>query len=138
MKIILFIINLVISLYGTAPIFTNCESLPDDREGQVYITVDQGICLDEFGNGMLYEYDSDFNYISYSRVKNAKAGDLIYTFCIMDPNSNYIDDIIVRIDIIESSADISIDMDNITKYIVTEYGIQIYFEDGTGFYWEYE
>ena len=34
MKVILLIINLVISLYGSAPIFVTGEALPEDRQGQ--------------------------------------------------------------------------------------------------------
>lgn len=101
MKEILFIINLVISLYGSVPIFTTLETLPEDRHGQLYVTVDYGICLDDSGNGMLYDYDSDYNYISYSNVEDAKAGDKIYTFCVLNPDTNDYDDIILRIDVIE-------------------------------------
>lgn len=137
MKIILFIINFVISLYGSAPIFVTGEALPEDRQGQVYITVDYGICLDDVGNGLLYGYDSDHNYISYSSVHNAKAGDMIYTFCVMNPDNNYFDDIICRIDMVIESEDISINMDDVEEQIITEYGLQLYLKDGTGYYFEW-
>ena len=137
MKIILFIINLTILLYGTSPIFTTNDALPEDRQGQVYIIVDYGICLDDFGNGVLYGYEENHNYISYSGVKNIKSGDKIYTFCIMNPNSKECDDIIGRIDVIEDSEQITVNMDGIIDYMITEYGLQLYFNDGTGYWWEW-
>lgn len=137
MKSILFVINLVITLYGSAPIFTTLEKLPEDRQGQVYVTVDYGICVDDSGNGELYGYSNNNNYISYSSVENADVGDKIYTFCIMDPDSNEWDDIICRIDIMEGSEEISINMDGMIDCIITEGGLQLYFDDGTGYYWEW-
>lgn len=138
MKVIFFIINLIISLYGTAPIFTTCEALPENREKQVYVTIDYGICLDDSGNGILYGYDSMYNYISYSKVESAKVGDEIYTFCILNPDTNDYDDIVCRIDVIANSNKIFIDMDDITNYLVMENGLQLNFDDGTSFYWEWE
>lgn len=137
MKIILFVINFVISLYGSAPIFVTGEALPEDRQEQVYVTVDYGICLDDSGDGLLYGYDVDCNYISYSCVDDAKAEDIVYTFCIMNPDNNEWDDIICRIDIVIDSRDISINMDDVVEQNITEYGLQLYFKDGTGYYFEW-
>lgn len=137
MKVILLIINLVISLYGSAPIFVTGEALPKDRQGQVYVTVDYGICLDDSVDGLLYGYDSGHNYISYSCVDDAKAEDIIYTFCIMNPDNNEWDDIICRIDMVIDSGDISINMDDVVEQNITEYGLQLYFKDGTGYYFEW-
>ena len=40
-------------------------------------------------------------YISYASVKGARKGDLIITYCVYNPYSNYDDDIIERWDFIE-------------------------------------
>ena len=137
MKIILFIINFVISLYESAPVFTTGAELPEDRKGQVYVTVDYGICLEDSGDGLLYGYDSDHNYISYSSVDGARVEDIVYTFCIMNPDNNEWDDIICRIDVVIDSGDISINMDDIAEQIITEYNLQLYFKDGTGYCFEW-
>ena len=62
---------------------------------------------------------------------------MIYTFCIMNPDNNYFDDIICRIDMVIESEDISINMDDVEEQIITEYGLQLYFKDGTGYYFEW-
>lgn len=137
MKTILFIINFVIAIYGSTPVFTSLENLPEERQGQVYITIDYGICLDNDRNGKISDDDSIDNYISYSGVEGVQPGDEIYTFCILNPNSNECDDIIGRIDIIAESEEISISMDNVIDYVITEYGIFLIFDDETGYYWEW-
>lgn len=40
-------------------------------------------------------------YISYKSVKGARKGDLIVTYCVYNPYSNYDDDVIERWDFIE-------------------------------------
>ena len=40
-------------------------------------------------------------YISYRSVKNARKGDLVITYCVYNPFSNYDDDVIERWDFIE-------------------------------------
>ena len=102
MRTLLFIINLCLTLYSSSPIFTTYDQLPEDRHGQVYVVVHVGIVLDEAGNGRLIgpHVDPVYNYISYRDVKDAEPGDLIYTFDIMNPESNYCDDIIYRYDVI--------------------------------------
>lgn len=40
-------------------------------------------------------------YISYASVKGARKGDLIITYCVYNPFSNYDDDVIERWDFIE-------------------------------------
>lgn len=40
-------------------------------------------------------------YISYASVKGARKGDLIVTYCVYNPYSNYDDDVIERWDFIE-------------------------------------
>lgn len=136
MNKILLIINLVLSLYGTSPIFTTCDAMPEDRAGQVYVTVDYGMCLDEYGNGMLYGYSDEYNYISYARTE-AKPGDTVYTFCVYNPENNYCDDIIYRFDVIVNEfTDNIFNTENIIEYTVNNGSLQLYFSDGTGYYLE--
>ena len=137
MRIFLFIIYLVTSLYGSAPAFISCEMLSENNQGQVYITIDHGICLDDYGNGMIYDCVNDNNYISYSGIKKVKTGDEVYTFCIINPETNESDDIIGRIDVITDTEEVFIDVDGVQDYAVTEYGIQLYFDDGTGYWCEW-
>ena len=40
-------------------------------------------------------------YISYRSVKNARKGDLVITYCVYNPFSNYDDDVIERCDFIQ-------------------------------------
>ena len=40
-------------------------------------------------------------YISYRSVKNARKGDLVITYCVYNPYSNYDDDVIERWDFIQ-------------------------------------
>lgn len=40
-------------------------------------------------------------YISYASIKDARKGDLIVTYCVYNPYSNYEDDVIERWDFIE-------------------------------------
>ena len=40
-------------------------------------------------------------YISYRSVKNARKGDLVITYCVYNPFSNYDDDVIERWDFIQ-------------------------------------
>lgn len=104
MKTMLLIINLVLSLYGTSPIFTTYDQLPEDRNGQVYVVVDVGICTDSSGNGILIDswVDPEYNYMSYREVTGVQPGDIVYTFDIMNPYSNYDDDIVYRFDVIQN------------------------------------
>ena len=57
----------------------------------------KGICLDESGNGKVYNGDDYYNYISYERT-TANAGDEVLTIDILNPLNNYCDDIVLRID----------------------------------------
>lgn len=41
-----------------------------------------------------------YNYISYRKVKGAKKGKTIVTYCIYNPHNNYEDDIMLRLDFV--------------------------------------
>ena len=60
--------------------------------------IEHGICLDEQGNGMIFNNDPKYNYINYSNT-NAEAGDHLITIDILNPLNNYCDDIVFRYDI---------------------------------------
>lgn len=71
----------------TSEILTN-------RTAEVVIVEEiNGIVLDDEGNGI----DENGNYISYKNVDSVK-GEIITTYCIYNPNTNFEDDIIYRID----------------------------------------
>lgn len=59
----------------------------------------KGICLDEYGNGKVYNGDDYYNYINYERT-TANAGDEVITIDILNPLNNACDDIIYRYDIV--------------------------------------
>lgn len=87
----------------------------ENRNGDLIIEKLYGIVIDEEGNGKILEGQQDFikahsrqyenidfnnYYISYKRVAGVKQGDIILTYCIYNPDSNYSDDIIARFDYI--------------------------------------
>lgn len=59
-----------------------------------------GVCLDEQGNGKIFTNDIYYNYISYSKVPNVKAHDIILTIDLLNPLNNECDDILFRWDFI--------------------------------------
>lgn len=59
----------------------------------------KGICLDDYGNGKVYNGDDYYNYISYEHT-TANAGDEVLTIDILNPLNNACDDIIFRYDIV--------------------------------------
>lgn len=58
---------------------------------------DKGVCLNEQGDGKLYNGEPVYNYISYAST-DAKPGDEVFTVCILNPTNTYCDDIIYRHD----------------------------------------
>jgi len=67
----------------------------------------RGVCLNADGDGMIYT-DSEYNYISYSGT-DAKQGDEILTFDLLNPFNNYCDDYLIRIDYNTTTKHITID-----------------------------
>lgn len=64
---------------------------------------DTGVCLNEEQDGMVYNADPYYNYISY-RSTNAQKGDKVFTVLVLNPFNTYCDDYIYRRDwIIERS-----------------------------------
>jgi hypothetical protein len=58
---------------------------------------DFGRCLDNAGNGKLYNGEEFYNYISY-RGTGADENDIVFTVCILNPFDTSPDDIICRFD----------------------------------------
>lgn len=68
----------------------------------MYIERIIGKVTDNKKNGKVLNPPKDGGYyISYASVKNARKGDLIVTYCVYNPYSNYDDDVIERWDFIE-------------------------------------
>ena len=68
----------------------------------MYIERIIGKVTDNKGNGKVLNTPKDGGYyISYKSVKGARKGDLIVTYCVYNPFSNYDDDIIERWDFIQ-------------------------------------
>lgn len=61
--------------------------------------VNYGVCLNESGDGKLYNGEPYYNYISY-RGTGAHTGDKVITLDILNPLNNYCDDIIYRTDFV--------------------------------------
>ena len=68
----------------------------------MYIERIYGIVADNEKNGKVLNPPEDGGYyISYASVADAEIGDLIVTYCVYNPYSNYDDDVIERWDFIE-------------------------------------
>lgn len=79
------------------------EMLTTRKEKNImYIERIFGRVIDNNGNGKILNPPEDGGYyISYDRVEDARKGDLIVTYCVYNPYSNYDDDVIERWDFIE-------------------------------------
>lgn len=60
---------------------------------------DFGRCLDDAGNGKLYNGEEFYNYISY-RGTGAEENDIVFTVCFLNPFSIANDDVIYRADLV--------------------------------------
>lgn len=68
----------------------------------MYIERIYGIITDNKKNGKVLNPPVDGGYyISYANVKNARKGDLIITYCVYNPYTNWDDDVIERWDFIQ-------------------------------------
>lgn len=59
--------------------------------------IDYGTCINAQGDGMIYNADTEYNYISY-RYTEAQAGDKILTVFFLNPMNLEPDDYIYRND----------------------------------------
>ncbi len=60
--------------------------------------IDLGLCLNNDGDGKLYNGEPFYNYIHYPEKVN--AGDLVLTVDLLNPLNNYCDDIVFRTDFV--------------------------------------
>lgn len=76
--------------------FELTEDILANRQGKLIIEKCVGTVIDDEKNGSL----EDGSYISYADVDCAK-GDIITTYLIYNPETNYIDDVIERFDYVQ-------------------------------------
>ena len=76
------------------------EDILANRQGKLIIEKCIGTVIDDEKNGAIQNADSDYNYISYADVDCTK-GDSVITYLIYNPNTNYTDDVIDRIDFVQ-------------------------------------
>lgn len=77
-----------------------------NRNGKLIIERCVGVVEDaETGAGRVLYGDPEYDYISYASVKGIRNGNIICTYFIYNPDTNYEDDILMRFDyIIDSMA----------------------------------
>lgn len=68
------------------------DQMPSDEQklGTLYIEVVKGQCLDDNGNGIILNTDSEYNYIAYGTDTN--KGDKVTSIFIYNPLTTWIDD----------------------------------------------
>ena len=72
-----------------------------NRDGDIIIERTIGVVKNKKRDGkILNTKDKYYNYINYKKVKGAKKGDIILTYSIYNPESDYEDDIMCRYDYI--------------------------------------
>lgn len=71
-----------------------------NRDGKIIIEKTIGRVENSDGDGKIINTKSRNNYISYKYVEDAEVGDIILTYCIYNPDTEYEDDIIARFDYI--------------------------------------
>ena len=75
----------------------------ENRNGKLIVECMVGEVLNaEIGAGQLL-YTDTFRSINYKSVKGIQNGDIICTYIIYNPNTNYYDDILMRFDYIIDS-----------------------------------
>lgn len=97
---------------NTAPItkVIDCDRLTENmlvhrsnkKQHIMYIERIVGRVTDNKGNGKVLNPPKDGGYyISYASVKGARKGDLVITYCVYNPYSNFDDDVIERWDFVQ-------------------------------------
>ena len=82
----------------------NAWQIIEGRNGNIIIEKVIGI-VDDAETGAGHQLDNADYYISYNSVDNIRKGNIICTYFIYNPETNYADDIICRFDyIIDSMA----------------------------------
>jgi hypothetical protein len=102
--------NELLKVYDSADLTAEILS---NRNGDLIIEKVYGVVVNTEGDGIALESNEDFvkahnrdynsiadNYISYKSVEGAEENDIVLTYFIYNPDSNYTDDIIERFDYI--------------------------------------
>ena len=78
------------------------EDILTNRKGTIIVEAVIGKCIDgKTGAGVVIGKEEEYyNYISYKDVKGVKTNDVVCTYLMYNPDSNYEDDIIERYDFI--------------------------------------
>lgn len=87
----------ICQLYDSAEL---TENILANRQGKLIIEKCVSKVLDDEKNGAIQNADSDYNYISYADVDCTK-GDIVTTYLIYNPETNYTDDVIERFDYVQ-------------------------------------
>ncbi len=89
---------------GIIEVYDSSELTLEDlqnRNGKIIIEKIIGVVETSKGDGKVLNCtDPDCYYINYSSVENISIGDVILTYCIYNPDTNYEDDILKRFDYI--------------------------------------
>jgi len=88
----------IIQVYETKDLKSD---ILENRNGNIIIEKIIGQVLNTEGDGIIINTEDDYyNYISYRGVEGAEVGDIVFTYCIYNPDTTYTDDIIERFDYI--------------------------------------
>ena len=88
----------IVQEYNTDELTTD---ILENRNGKIIIEKTIGkVTTKEKDGVILNTKDKYYNYISYSKVDDAEVGDIILTYFIYNPDTNYYDDILYRFDYI--------------------------------------
>ena len=102
----------LLKIYNSAEL---TEEILTHRNGNLIIEKVYGVVVDTEGNGRILEGDEDFKkahnrdyngiaehnyYINYKGTEEAQQGDIVLSYFVYNPDSNYTDDVIARFDYI--------------------------------------
>lgn len=77
------------------------EDILINRQGKLIIEMALGKCIDGESGAGVSLYDN--SYIAYNNVVEVKTGDIVCSYFIYNPETNYIDDIVGRYDFVIDS-----------------------------------
>lgn len=70
-----------------------------NRDGKIIVEHIVGEVLDEDGNGLVLNTDTEYDYISYRNVDDFEVGAVYDTYLYYNPSTSYEDDVEYRVDI---------------------------------------
>lgn len=88
----------IIKIYDSSKLTTE---ILQNRNGEIIIEKCIGEVTSSTGDGRILNYDNpNYYYINYSKVDGIKKGNVVLTYFIYNPDSNFEDDILLRFDYI--------------------------------------